>query len=64
MKHWSTIAPLLAAALLGVAAVVPGSTLVLVVSGLALMGAVLAVTTPRSWLTGGRATRTLVLALA
>jgi Ca2+:H+ antiporter len=42
MKHWSTIAPLLAAALLGVAAVVPGSTLVLVVSGLALMGAVLA----------------------
>jgi Ca2+:H+ antiporter len=42
MKHWSTIAPLLAAALLGVAALVPGSTLVSVVSGLALVGAVLA----------------------
>ena len=42
MKHWSTIAPLLAAALLGVAAFFPGSTLVLVVSGLALVGAVLA----------------------
>ena len=28
MKHWSTIAPLLAAVLLGVAALVPGSTLV------------------------------------
>ena len=42
MKHWSTIAPLLAAVLLGVAALVPGSTLVSVVSGLALVGAVLA----------------------
>jgi Ca2+:H+ antiporter len=42
MKHWSTIAPLLAIALLGVAAVVPGNPIVLAISGLALIGAVLA----------------------
>jgi len=42
MKHWSTIAPLLAIALLGVAAALPGNTFVLVVSGIALVAAVLA----------------------
>ncbi|HZW88550.1 MAG TPA: hypothetical protein VFF12_05675, partial [Myxococcaceae bacterium] len=42
MKHWSTIAPLLAIALLGVAAFLPGNTVVLIVSGIALVGAVLA----------------------
>jgi Ca2+:H+ antiporter len=42
MKYWSTIAPLLAIALLGVAAVLPGNTFVLIVSGIALVGAVLA----------------------
>jgi Ca2+:H+ antiporter len=42
MKHWSTIAPLLAAALLVAAALLPASTLLSVVAGLALVGAVLA----------------------
>ena len=42
MKHWSTIAPLLAAALLGAAAVLSASALLLTVCGLALVGAVLA----------------------
>ncbi len=42
MKHWSTIAPLLAAALLGAAAVLPASAALSVLCGLALVGAVLA----------------------
>jgi Ca2+:H+ antiporter len=42
MKHWSTIAPLLAAALLGVAGVVPPGAALSIVSGVALVGAVLA----------------------
>src|SRR5512144_2108432 len=42
MKHWSTIAPLLAAALLGAAAALPASALLVTVCGLALVGAVLA----------------------
>jgi len=42
MKHWSTIAPLLAAALLGVAAAFPPGGALAAVCGLALVGAVLA----------------------
>ncbi len=42
MKHWSTVAPLLAALLLGVAAVLVPSPLLAAVCGLALVGAVLA----------------------
>jgi Ca2+:H+ antiporter len=42
VKHWSTIAPLVAAALLVIAAVVPGSAALAILSGLALIGAVMA----------------------
>ena len=42
MKHWPTVAPLIAAALLGAAAVLPSSGVLAAVSGLALVGAVLA----------------------
>jgi len=42
VKHWSTIAPLLAALLLGVAAVLPRNALLSAVCGLVLVGAVLA----------------------
>jgi Ca2+:H+ antiporter len=42
MKHWSTIAPLLAVALLVAAALLPGSFLLSVVAGPSLIGAVLA----------------------
>ncbi len=42
MKHWSTIAPLLAAALLGVATAFPPGGVLAAVCGLALVGAVLA----------------------
>lgn len=42
MKHWSTVAPLLAAALLVAAAVLPGSGPLSLAAGLTLVGAVLA----------------------
>ncbi|HZJ53500.1 MAG TPA: hypothetical protein VFD38_05125 [Myxococcaceae bacterium] len=42
MKHWSTVAPLLAAALLGAAAVLPGSGILSLICSVALVGAVLA----------------------
>ena len=42
MKHWSTIAPLLAAALLGAAAVFPLNGALALLDGIALVGAVLA----------------------
>ena len=42
VKHWSTVAPLIAAALLGAAAVLPSSGVLATVCGLALVGAVLA----------------------
>jgi len=66
MKHWSTIAPLLAAALLGLAALFPGNILVLIVSGLALVGAVLAAVHHAELVAHkvGEPLGTLVLALA
>ena len=66
MKHWSTIAPLLAAALLGLAAVLPGNVLVLIVSGLSLVGAVLAAVHHAELVAHkvGEPLGTLVLALA
>jgi Ca2+:H+ antiporter len=66
MKHWSTIAPLLAIALLGVAAVVPGNPIVLVISGLSLVGAVLAAVHHAEVIAHklGEPLGTLVLALA
>jgi Ca2+:H+ antiporter len=42
MKHWSTIAPILAAALLVAAALLPASLVLSIFAGLALIGAVLA----------------------
>jgi len=42
VKHWSTLAPLVAAALLVAAAVLPGSAALAILSGLALIGAVMA----------------------
>jgi len=42
MRHWSTVFPLLAAALLGLAALFAGNVLFLIVSGVVLVGAVLA----------------------
>jgi len=66
MKHWSTIAPLLAAALLGLAALFPGNVLVLIVSGLSLVGAVLAAVHHAELVAHkvGEPLGTLVLALA
>ncbi len=42
MKHWSTVAPLLAVVLLGVASVLPGRVPLYILCSLALVGAVLA----------------------
>ena len=66
MKHWSTIAPLLAAALLGLAAVFPGNLFVLIVSGVALVSAVLAAVHHAELVAHkvGEPLGTLVLALA
>ena len=66
MKHWSTIAPILAAALLGLAAVFPGNLLVLIVSGVALVSAVLAAVHHAELVAHrvGEPLGTLVLALA
>ena len=66
MKHWSTIAPLLATALLGLAALFPGNVLVLIVSGLSLVGAVLAAVHHAELVAHkvGEPLGTLVLALA
>ena len=66
MKHWSTIAPLLAAVLLGLAAVFPGNLFVLIVSGIALMSAVLAAVHHAELVAHrvGEPLGTLVLALA
>src|SRR5262249_26800546 len=66
MRHWSTIAPLLAAALLGLAAVFPGNLLVLIVSGVALVSAVLAAVHHAELVAHkvGEPLGTLVLALA
>jgi Ca2+:H+ antiporter len=66
MKHWSTIAPLLAAALLGLAAVFPGNLFLLIVSGVALVAAVLAAVHHAELVAHkvGEPLGTLVLALA
>ncbi|HEY1906984.1 MAG TPA: hypothetical protein VGG91_13140 [Myxococcaceae bacterium] len=66
MKHWSTLFPLLAAALLGLAALFPGNVLLLIVSGVALVGAVLAAVHHAELvaLKVGEPLGTLVLALA
>ncbi|HET6982672.1 MAG TPA: hypothetical protein VFI53_11065 [Myxococcaceae bacterium] len=66
MKHWSTLAPILAAALLGLAAVFPGNLLVLIVSGIALVSAVLAAVHHAELVAHkvGEPLGTLVLALA
>jgi Ca2+:H+ antiporter len=66
MKHWSIIAPLLAALLLGVAAVLPSSAALSAVCGLALVAAVLAAVHHAEVvaLKVGEPLGTLVLALA
>jgi Ca2+:H+ antiporter len=66
MKHWTTIAPLVAVALLIAAAVLPGSAPLFIVAGLSLGGAVLAAVHHAEVvaLKVGEPMGTLVLALA
>ncbi|RPH69669.1 MAG: ionic transporter y4hA [Myxococcaceae bacterium] len=66
MKHWSTVAPLLAAALLVAAAVLPGSGPLSLAAGLTLVGAVLAAVLHAEVVAHrvGEPLGTLVLALA